>query len=144
MATVTEQVQAGMLTLREGRRLLRFPDLEQNEQLDNSSEERIFKILDGMVEDGKYTEPDPFMDLSLAMELTVKYYNLYMAAKLEEPKADMLRNFFKQCLTLQQIPIQAAQQQAQAAMQQQATPQANPQSLPTSPLVSNANTQTPQ
>ena len=135
MQTVTEQVQAGMLTLREGRRLLRFPDLEQNEQLDNASEERIFKILDGIVEDGKYTEPDAFIDLGLAIELTVKYYNLYMAAKLEEDKADMLRNFFKQCLALQQAPALAAQQQM--AQQQAAQPQANPQATPTSPLVPN-------
>lgn len=132
MAAVTEQVQAGMITLREGRRLLRFPDLEQNEQLDNASEERIFKILDEIVEDGKLTMPDPFMDLGLAIELTVKYYNLYMAAKLEEEKAEMLRNFFKQCLAFQQ-----AAQPPPMPMQAGATPQASPEALPTSPLVPN-------
>ena len=52
-----------MLTLKEGRRLMNFPDLEQNEKLDNASEERIFKYLDAIVEDGKYTPPDSFMDL---------------------------------------------------------------------------------
>jgi hypothetical protein len=138
MATVTEQVQAGMLTLKEGRRLMRFPDLEQNEQLDNSSEEWIFKILDEIVEKGKYTEPDPAMDLALAIELSVKYYNLYMASGLEENKAEMLRTFRVQAIALQQIPAQAAAAQ-QAAMMQQAVPQANPQPLPTSPLVPNAN-----
>lgn len=130
IATVTEQVQAGMLTLKEGRRLMRMPDLEQNEKLDNASEERIFKILDAIVEDGKYEEPDPFMDLNLAVELTVKYYNLYMAAKLEEKKAEMLRTFFTQCLALQQ-----------AAMPPPTSgpmPQANPQPAPTSPLVPNS------
>lgn len=144
MATVTEQVQAGMLTLKEGRRLMKFPDLEQNEQLDNSSEEWIFKILDEIVENGKYHEPDPAMDLELAIELSVKYYNLYMASGLEEKKADMLRAFREQAIALQQLPIQAAQQQAmqQAAMQGgAAVPQANPQPLPTSPLVPNANPQ---
>ncbi len=131
MAEVTNQVQAGMLTLREGRRLLRFPDLEQNEQLDNASEERIFKILDAMVEDGTYEMPDPFMDLDLAMELTVKYYNLYMAANLEEEKAEMLKTFFNQCITLK-TPAMPPQPMAQA------TPQASPEALPTSPLVPNA------
>lgn len=135
MATVTEQVQAGMLTLREGRRLLKFPDLEANEQLDNASEERIFKILDAIVEDGKYTEPDAFMDLGLAIELTVKYYNLYMAANLEEDKAEMLRNFFKQCLALQQAAMPPPMPM------QGATPQANAAPLPTSPLVPKANPQ---
>jgi hypothetical protein len=128
--TVTEQVQAGMLTLKEGRRLMRFPDLEQNEQLDNASEERIFQILDNIVEDGKYTPPDSFIDLQLAMQLTVQYINLYLAAKLEEDKADMLRDFFSQCQAL----IAAATPPAPAPMP---TPQAGPQPTPTSPLVPN-------
>jgi hypothetical protein len=74
IATVTEQVQAGMLTLKEGRRLMRFPDLEQNEKLSNASEERIFKYLDAIVESGKYTPPDAFMDLVLAEELRQKFF----------------------------------------------------------------------
>ena len=128
---VTEQVQAGMLTLKEGRRLMRFPDLEQNEKLDNASEERIFKILDGIVEDGKYEPPDSFMDLQLATQLTVQYLNLYLAANLEEEKADMLRDFFAACQAL----VQAATPPPPMAAP---TPQANPQPAPVSPLVPNA------
>jgi len=133
--TVTEQVQAGMLTIKEGRRLMRFPDLEQNERLDNASEERIFQILDGIVEDGKYIPPDPFMDPMLAEQLVVQYYNLYMAAKLEERKADMLRTFFQQIQTLKMA--------AQPPPMPAATPQAQAQPLPQSPLVSNAVGATP-
>lgn len=135
IATVTEQVQAGMLTIKEGRRLMRFPDLEANERLDNSSEERIFKMLDGMVEDGKWATPDTFLDLDLATTLTVQYINLYFAANLEESKKDLLRRFFKMVQALKQaampppVPAQAP------------TPQANPQPLPTSPLVPNAQPQ---
>lgn len=126
--TVTEQVQAGMLSIKEGRRLMRFPDLEQNERLDNASEERIFKYLDDIVETGKYTPPDSFMDLQLALQLTVQYINLYLAANLEEAKADKLRMFFTQCQTL----VQAAQPPPMPV------PQASPQPLPQSPLVPNA------
>jgi hypothetical protein len=131
MATVTEQVQAGMLTIKEGRRLLRFPDLEQNEKLDNASEERIFQILDNIVEDGIYEMPDTFLDLALASQLTVQYINLYLAAKLEEDKAEMLRTFFKQCQAL----IQAA---TPPAMPAGPTPQASPMPPPTSPMLPNA------
>lgn len=135
--TVTEQVQAGMLTLKEGRRLMRFPDLEQNEKLDNASEERIFKILDEIVEDGKFSPPDSFMDLDLATTLTVQYINLYLAAKLEENKADMLRQFFDQVQAL----IQAAQPQPMPMPggPQAPVPTANPQPNQTSPLVPNTN-----
>lgn len=131
MATVTEQVQAGMLTIKEGRRLLKFPDLEQNEKLDNASEERIFKILDAIVEDGDYTPPDPFIDLQLATQLTVQYINLYLAANLEEEKADMLRTFFNQCQQLMQIAA-AGIPQAPSPV-----PLASPEAPPTSPLVPN-------
>lgn len=131
ISAVTEQVQAGMLTLKEGKRLMRFPDTEQNERLSNASEERIFKILDEIVEDGSYTPPDPFMDLQLAVELVVQYYNLYMAARLEDKKAQMLRDFFTQCMMLQQ-----AANPPPSPMQP--VPQANPEPLPTSKLVPNA------
>jgi hypothetical protein len=127
--TVTEQVQAGMLTIKEGRRLMRFPDLEQNEKLDNASEERIFKILDDIVEKGSYEPPDAFLDLNLAMQLTTQYINLYLAANLEENKADMLRDFFTQCQAL----IQAATPPPVPAPM----PMANSQATPTSPLVPN-------
>lgn len=138
IATVTEQVQAGILTLKEGRRLMRFPDLEQNEQLGNASEERIYKILDKIVQKGEYTPPDMFIDLMLADELVVQYYNLYMAANLEEEKADMLRTFWNQIQTLKQL----ATPQPTAASQPQA--QANPEPTPTSPLVPNSANQMQQ
>lgn len=133
IATVTEQVQAGMLSLKEGRRLMRFPDLEQNEKLDNASEERIFQILDKIVEDGVYTMPDPFMDLNLASTLVVQYINLYLAANLEEEKADLLRKFFVQVQHMKNLG-QSAVPIAPGAM-----PTANPMPAPTSPLVPNTN-----
>lgn len=131
IATVTEQVQAGMLTLKEGRRLMKFPDQEQNEKLDNASEERIFKVLDQIVEDGKYTPPDPFMDLELATILVVQYINLYRAANLEKEKDDLLETFFKQVQALKM----AAMPPPMAAP---ALPQANPEPAPVSPLVPNS------
>lgn len=130
--TVTELVQAGILTIKEGARLMRFQDLEQNERLDNAAEERIYMQLDSIVEDGKFIEPDMFLDLMLAQEICVKYINLYLACKLEESKADMLRDYFSQVRTL----IMAATPPPPQPMP--GTPQANPQPLPSSPLVPNA------
>lgn len=131
---VTELVQAGALTLKEGRRLMRLPDLEQNEKLDNASEERIFKVLDDIVEKGKYTPPDAFMDLDLATTLTVQYINLYLAANLEENKADMLRDFFSAIQALK-----SAMMPPQMPMANGPTPPANPMPAPVSPLIPNTN-----
>ena len=134
IATVTEQVQAGMLTLKEGRRLMKFPDLEQNEKLDNASEERIFKYLDMIVEDGEYTPPDPFMDLELATVLSVQYINLYRAANLEQEKDDLLVKFFNQTQTLKQAAMPPPMPAAPM-------PQAVPEAPPTSPLIPNSPSQ---
>jgi hypothetical protein len=136
MQKIIEMIQSGMVTVKEGRRLLDYPDLEQQEQLANASEERIYQILDKIIDDGEYTPPDGFMDLQLANELSVQYYNLYTAAKLDEDKAQMLRDFHSQ--------VQALITEAQAPVQQpqgNIPPQANPEPLPTSPLVPNANPQ---
>lgn len=132
LAKVTEMIQGGMLTLREGRRLLDFPDLEQVEKLANAGEERIFKYLDEIVEDGQYTGPDPFMDADLAIELSVQYYNLYAACKLEEDRCEMLRTFFAQAKALKETALAAAQPQV-------AQPMAAPQPQAQSPLVPNNN-----
>lgn len=130
MQKVAELVQSGMISIKEGRRLMNFPDLEQMEKLANASEERIFKYLDEIVEDGKYNPPDPFMDLNLAQELVVQYYNLYVAANLEESKAQKLRDFFNRIQTLKT---------AATPPNQVIPPQATPQPLPQSPLVPNGN-----
>lgn len=132
IATVTEMVQAGMVTVKEGRRLMKAPDLEDNEKLDNASEERIFQILDKIVEKGEFTMPDQYLDFDLATTLTVQYINLYLAANLEEEKADMLKDFFTQVQTYKQAAMPAPM--AQAPM-----PTANAMPAPTSPLIPNTN-----
>ena len=136
---VTEMVQSGMITLQEGRRLLDYPDLEQIEKLANAGEERIFQILDEIIETGKYTPPDPFMDLQLATTLTTQYINLYSQAKLEESKAQKLRDFFNQIQTIKQAAMPPAPMPGAPGAQ----PQAAPEPQPTSPLVPNGPSQQP-
>jgi hypothetical protein len=114
---VTEMMQAGLVSPQEGRRLLDYPDIEQVDRLENAAEERILKILDEVVEDGKYTPPDPFMDLQLATKIVNQYYNLYTASGLEERKAQMLRDFFSQIQTIQQAAMPAPMPGSQAVPQ---------------------------
>lgn len=157
---VTEMIQAGMITLKEGRRLLSFPDLQQTEILANAAEERILQVLDKIVEgnedeDGKvinededgnpedpYTPPDPFMDLPLALELTTQYINLYSQFNLEEEKMAMLRQFFSQVqdiVSASQPPMMGPPGMSPpGAPAPGGSPQALPEPLPTSPLIPNA------
>lgn len=140
LAKVTEMVQSGMITLQEGRRMLDFPDIEQVERLANAGEERIFKILDDIIDTGKYTPPDPFMDLELATTSTVQYINLYLPAGLEESKAAKLRDFFNQVQTLKQAsqppPMPGAQ--VPPGPGGAPSPTAVPEAPATSPLIPNA------
>jgi hypothetical protein len=135
LAKVTEMVQSGMITLQEGRRLLDYPDLEQIEKLANAGEERIFSILDDIIDNGRYTPPDPFIDIQLATTLTTQYINLYAPAKLEESKMQKLRDFFSQLQALKQAAMPPPVPGAQPGGP---TPQAAPQPPPTSPLIPNS------
>jgi hypothetical protein len=132
LAKVTEMAQAGMISLQEARRLLDYPDLEQVEKLANAAEERILSCLDDIVESGKYTPPDPFIDLDLATTLTTQYINLYAPAKLEESKMQKLRDFFSQVQAIKQAAMPPPMPQAQPQ------PQAAPQPPPQSPLIPNS------
>jgi hypothetical protein len=135
---VVEMLQAGMISPQEGRRLLDYPDIEQVDKLENAGEERILKALDEIVENGKYTPPDPFMDIVLAEKLVSQYYNLYVAAGLEEKKQDLLRDFFKQIQDLKMAATPPAPAMPMPGMEgmPQAVPEAAPvsQLLPTMPV----------
>lgn len=145
MQKVVEMIQGGMITIKEGRRLLDYPDLEQVEKLANASEERIYQYLDMIVEDGQYNPADPFMDLDLAQELAVQYYNLYQPAKLEEDRCDMIRTFYAQAKAIKDSAVAGMAAAAAGPMGMGSpggapgmpAPQASAEPLPTSPLIPN-------
>ena len=135
LAKIVEMIQSGMISIQEGRRLLDYPDLEQNEKLANASEERILRILDEIVDEGKYTPPDPFMDLELGKTLSNQYYNLYVGANLEEERSEMIRTFNSQCIAIQQAAVPPAPAPGLGAQL------AVPEPLPTSPMLPQGLTQ---
>ncbi len=96
LQTIQEYLQAGFLTPRQGRRLLDFPDLEAEESLANSSEDFVHMALESIVDEGEYVVPDPLMDLTLANELAIEYYNQGMTMGLEEERLEMIRRFIDQ------------------------------------------------
>ena len=136
---VIEDMQAGLITPQEGRRLLDYPDLEQVNKLAFAAEERILKILDDIIEDGKYSPPDPFMDLARAEELVTQYYNLYEPAKLPESKAQQLRDFASQVQALKKAAM-AAMAPSPEMMGAAGVPQANPAAAPTNDMIPNVPT----
>ena len=96
LQTITEYMQAGMITPRAGRRLLDFPDLEQIETLATSQEDYLHEILEKIVDEGEMTPPEPYDDLSLAHELALEYYAQGRINGLEENKLELIRQFIDQ------------------------------------------------
>ncbi len=129
---VVEMMQAGIYSPDEGRRLLGFSDTEQVDKLKNAAEERILQYLDEIVEHGKYTPPDPFMNLTLAEQRSVEYYNLYVPAKLSEERAQMLRDFKSQVDTLKMAGMPPPQGQLALPPGPSGAPLGVPQAPPTS------------
>lgn len=132
---LSEWAQAGIITLKEYRRLTGFPDLEQEDMLANAAEERILQILDQIIENGKETPPDPFLDLQLALQTTVQYINLYSSAKLEEEKLQKLRDFYTQVQALIQAATPPPMPVAPSGPAE--APQAVPAPRPTSDVLPN-------
>lgn len=134
LQTIQEYIQAGFITPRAGRRLLDFPDLEQIEDLQNSEEDYLHEILERIVDDGVYTIPEAFDDLSLASELALEYYAQGKCSNLEPEKLDLLRKFINQVNLLRQKAMPPAPPQAGPGM---GPPQAGAAPLPTNDMIPN-------
>lgn len=123
--TITEWVQAGWITARQGRRLMDFPDLEMADNLANAAEEYLTMILEKMADEGVFTAPEPLDDLVLARELCLEFYQRGKVQNLEPDRLELFRRFLRQ---VQGIEDEAAKQAALKA--QQAALQAGAQGAP--------------
>lgn len=140
LATIQEMMQAGLIEPQAGRRLLDYPDLEAEETLANSVLDYLHKILDEMVEDGKFTAPEPFDDLVQARKLALEYYAQGKLNNLDEDKLELLRRFLSQIDILQAQAMPVAPMAQGPGMPQ---PMGAPEPTPTSPLIDNTASNAP-
>lgn len=136
LQTIQEMMQAGLLAPEAGRRLLDFPDLEAEENLYNATADYLHKILDEIIEDGKFTAPAGEDNLKLGKQLVLEYIAQGKLNNLSEDRMELLRRFNKQIDTLQGVGM--PQPGAPMPGQQGPAPQAQPEAPPTSPLIPNA------
>lgn len=143
LQTITEYAQAGYLTPREARRLLDFPDLESVESLANAAEDWLVQCLDKIVDEGKFTSPQPYNDLKLGRELALQYYNVGQAKGLEEDRLEMLRRWLMQIDAIEKKAAMAAAAQTPPQLSvlpggMPGAPTAPPMPVPPSQLVPQA------
>ena len=104
------------------------PDLEDEVKLATSSLRLCEKALAEMVEDNKYTHPEMYMNLKLALQVSVATYNQLQVDGCPDERLELVRQWVGELCTLQGAP------DPQIAMIQQLfapAPQAPP--APTAP-----------
>lgn len=75
LSDVQEGMQAGLISPRVGKRLMAFPDVEMADALASAPEELLHKVLEDVIYNDKYRGPEGTMDLQLAQQLYLEYYN---------------------------------------------------------------------
>lgn len=130
---VQEMAQAGMISPRTARKLMRTPDLEMADNLANAAEDLLCKIIEEMLDTEEFTPPEPYFDLALGKQLSLEYYNYAKFQNAPDNVLELLRTFMTQIDDLTGV---AAQQPPMAGS---VPPPANPTATPTSPLIPNVN-----
>lgn len=94
LETIQEYMQAGMISPRAGRRLLRTEDIEMSDMLANAAEELICKTIESIIYDGEEAEsPDGNWDLQLAKQLSIEYYNFALLNECPKENMNELRTW---------------------------------------------------
>lgn len=89
LQTVQDMLQAGMLDVTEGRRLLEFPDLESVTGLENAPSEDIFAEVDRLLDGESYRPPEPYQSLDLGVKV---FQWSYLKARQDGAPEDVLEN----------------------------------------------------
>lgn len=139
---VQEMMQAGLIDPEAGKRLLNYPDIEEEESFSNAPLDYLHEILDKMVDEDDlaeaYTPPEPFDDLQRGRKLALQYYAKYKCAGLEEERLDLFRRFIAQIDMLTAAATAPAPGAATGPTGSPVAPQANPEQPPVSDLLPNA------
>lgn len=94
LETIQEYMQAGLVSPRSGRRLMRTEDIEMSDSLANAAEDLICKSVEAIIYDGDDTiRPDGYWDLQLAKQISLEYYNFAMVNNCPEKNLGLLRDF---------------------------------------------------
>lgn len=131
---VQELAQAGYISPRTARKLLRMPDIEMADMLANAAEDLLHKQFEEMLDGAEMIPPEQFYDLTLGKQLALQYYNYAKVQNAPEEVLAVLRDWMEQAddiLGLNKPP----------APPSPITPPANAAPAPVSPMIPNVNPQ---
>lgn len=111
---VQELIEAGFVNKEQALSLLDFPDVEEFKSLEVSGSELIHKLINEIIESGKYVNPEPRMDLKKGVKICNQYY---LRGKVEGMKEKTLRHlaqFMDDCERLIELGIGVMTEEATA------------------------------
>lgn len=147
LSSIQELLQAGMITPEEGLKLLDFPDLKSTMDRKNAGLEDIERMIEIMIDKGKYQTPEPYQDLQQGIKMMQQAYLQYRTRNAPEERLDLFRRWIEDA---QELLVRAATPEVQAAPTELGTlpaspgestlPQAVPEPAPISELLPNVPT----
>lgn len=131
LAKVQEMVQAGFIPIEEGLKLLDFPDFKSYRNQALASSDLTDKMIDQIINKGKYMAPEPQMDLARALSVGQLRY---LEAKLNNVPSKNLALMSRWLEAVKALtPAAPVATTPMAPMEQ--GPIAQPEAAPQSPLV---------
>lgn len=90
LAFVKELQEMGAVTPERGKKLMNFPDLDEEFALDQAAEDDIDAMIENIVDNGEYEAPEPYQDLQLLLKKFQAARLRYRRMGLEEEKLQMM------------------------------------------------------
>jgi hypothetical protein len=117
---VQELIQAGFVSKEDAMKLLDFPDLEAFYNYSNAGVEDIERAIENMIDDGKYTTPEPYQNLEYGIVKMQQAYLLFRSKGAPDAKLELFRRWIEDAKSLMdraQMEVQKQQMQAQMEAQ---------------------------
>lgn len=127
---VQELMQAGIISPRAGRKLLRRPDLEMADSLASAAEDLLCRKIENCLKKGEKAAAEPTMDLTLGKQLCLEYINYAQFHGCPQDKVQLVDDFLN--LINDMLGVNAPQE-----TQGTGQPQADPAAPPVSDLIPN-------
>lgn len=112
LAEVKELLAAGLIPMSRAFKLLDVPDLDGEMKIQNASLDLIERIMEDILDEGKYVAPEPTMDLTLALKVSQKYINFAQVMEAPDENLNMLDDFLREVDDLIQQQQQETRLQA--------------------------------
>ncbi len=103
---VQELLTAGFISKEEGLKLLDFPDLESSMTLLNAAAEDIDRMIELMMDKGKYQTPEPYQNLEKGIEKCQQAYLKFRAQNAPDSRLELLRRWMEDAQGLLQKAVE--------------------------------------